>query len=149
MRIRPADPLPRWLRTLLRTVPWVPYGACFGFFCAASILSLQVVAFAPSYAASLQTWYNMLYFSASRGATLGAMSVPVAYLLFLPHTRMIKALIAVGVSTVFFGLVGLRWIGPIAPVSLSASFGFWGACAAIYQHDRRSRKGAGFQGYFS
>jgi hypothetical protein len=131
-----------------RALGCIPLGAIAGFVCAVVILYIRgPVMFQPGLTTDAALWPSVFYLALTKGATLGAIYLPFAYLLFLREEKLIPALFGASVGTVFFGLVGLRFVGPFAPLTFSASAGFWLSCFAIYIN-RGRMKDAGWQAYF-
>ncbi|HLJ82989.1 MAG TPA: hypothetical protein VKT51_02280 [Candidatus Eremiobacteraceae bacterium] len=142
----PEDPTSfRSIAVWWRALTCVPVGAIFGFVCALVILSLRGVhAIEPPLALP-----QSLYLAATVGTLWGAVYVPIAYLIFLRKERLLNALIGVAIGTILIGVFGLRFVGPFAPVTISASVGFWLSCIAIYANRERRQHDDGWQGYFS
>ena len=116
-----------------RALGCIPLGALAGFLCAIVILSIRgPVLFQAGLTTNAALWPSVFYVALIKGATLGAIYLPIAYLLFLREERLIPALFGACVGVVLFGLVGLRFAGPFAPLTISASAGFWLSCFAIY-----------------
>jgi len=135
----PEDPTSlRSIAVWWRALACVPIGAVFGFVCGLIILSLRAVPF-----------LNALDLAATVGTVWGAVFVPIAYLIFLRKERLLNALIGVAIGTILIAVFGLRFVGPFAPVSISASVGFWLSCIAIFANSERRRRDDGWQGYFS
>jgi hypothetical protein len=92
-------------------------------------------------------WPMVFYNALTKGAALGAIYLPIAYLLFLRREKLLPALLGACVGTVLFGIVGLL-AGPFAPLALSASLGFWLSCLAMYAQRERRGDQSGWESYF-
>ena len=77
------------------------------------------------------------------GALLGAIYLPAAAQLLAPKVLDAKLVGVASVAAIVFGIVGDAAMGPWAPPSVAASFGFWLTIFAIYQRDHRRSRGRG------
>jgi hypothetical protein len=148
MNTPPRDPDVTSFRSVAvwwRALTCVPIGAVFGFVCGWIILSLRGLNSIDPPLSLPQS----LYLASSVGTVWGAVCVPIAYLIFLRKERLLNALTGVAIGTILIAVFGLKFMGPFAPVTISASIGFWLSCIAIYANTERRRRDDGWQGYFS
>lgn len=131
-----------------RALTCVPLGALMGFVCTLAILAGRGI-YSPIPMTGEDAWQLAIAVAISRGALLGAIYLPFAYLIFLRKERLIGALVGISVGTILFGIVGIKFVGPAGPIALSASLGFWLSCIAIYANRERRRNEYGWQGYFA
>lgn len=134
--MRAAEPLSPFVRTLIGIGFRMLAGAALGFVCA---LALRAVGGTDG--------ANITGTALSIGALLGAIYYPLAFRTLLAGENQRNATVAVFAMTFVFGMFGLRTAGPEFTATF-ASFGFWGACAAIYRSRRRERNRADFGSYF-
>ena len=138
------EPFPPFLEKLIGIGYRMAIGAVAGFVCALIILKVRVALWGDLFGPSPADIWRAAY---SRGALLGALYYPLAWLTLLEKENQGNALVAACVGTVLIGIVGFRVAGP-ATSTIAASVGFWGACAAMYQRRRRDRNRADFGSYF-
>jgi len=130
-----------------RALGCVPLGAVAGFICAIVILYIRGTGLQPGLMTNAALWPSVFYLALTKGATLGAIYLPIAYLLFLRREELLPALLGACVGTVLFGIVGLL-AGPFAPLALSASLGFWLSCPAMYAQRERRGDQSCWESYF-
>jgi hypothetical protein len=138
--MRRQDPVPPLLVKVIELTRFAVLGAVLGFLCGVAI-GADVIgsdAFTSPEAQSYIVW------SALRtGALLGAFYLPAAALLLAPRKLDPKLIGVASVAAIVFGFVGDAAMGPWAPPSFAASFGFWLTLFAVYQHDHRRTSGRG------
>lgn len=132
--MRSQEPLPPTFVKLLELARFAVVGAVLGFLCG---LAIGVTAFGSAALASSEALREIASAALRTGAVLGAIYLPAA-VLFLAPRKIDKKLVGVAwVAATIFGIVGDAAMGPWAPPSVAASFGFWLTIFAIYQRDHR------------
>ncbi|HXW76374.1 MAG TPA: hypothetical protein VEJ20_03100, partial [Candidatus Eremiobacteraceae bacterium] len=137
------ESLPPYLRTLIGFGIRIVVGAALGFACAFIILHVQNNLLRGR-AMSDETIVAVSYHV---GALLGAIFYPIAWLTVLKGERPVGATIATCLAGIATGIVGGLLLGPVATAYI-ASFGFWGACAAIYQRREGAEEAESYESYF-
>lgn len=115
-------------------------GAVLGFLCGVAIGAALVGSIVLTSSAA------QFYVASSAlrtGALLGAIYLPAAAQLLAPKVLDAKLVGVASVAAIVFGIVGDAAMGPWAPPSVAASFGFWLTIFAIYQRDHRRSRGRG------
>ena len=138
------EPPPQHLFGLLALGSRVVIGAALGFVCAVAIIGVNSsgAAFSPQDALR-----HTVVAAWKTGGLLGAIYLPIASAWFLPKQNQAK-MIAVAVAfAIISGVLGFSVMGPWAPASVAASFGFWIVIFAMDQHDQRSRSWRGRGSY--
>jgi hypothetical protein len=138
------EALPPGLQLLIGAGLRVVIGAILGYVVALAVLFTHVWLWGDTFGVDKADIWRAAYHT---GATLGAISYPLAWLLFLKGENERGAMVAACISAYILGVVGIWLVGPRMP-GVAATVGFWGTCAAIYRQRRSSKRGAGFQGYF-
>ncbi|HEY7994145.1 MAG TPA: hypothetical protein VID24_08045 [Candidatus Eremiobacteraceae bacterium] len=107
-----------------------------GFLCG---LAIGVTLVGSTAIASSEAQRQLASDALRSGGLLGAIYLPAA-VLFLAPRKVDARLVGVAcVAAIVFGIVGDAAMGPWAPPSVAASFGFWLTIFAIYQRDHRSK----------
>lgn len=137
------EPFPPILEKLLGVGYRVVTGAGLGFACALAILFARTFVWGDLFGTASPDLLSAAY----RGALLGAIYYPLAWLTLLEKEKQLNATIAVCIGTIVIGIVGFRF-GGAGMTGAAASVGFWGTCAALYQRRHRDRNRADFGSYF-
>jgi len=138
------EPLPPFFQRLIGVGYHVVVGAALGFACAIVILTARAMMWGDQFGPVDGAIWATAY---AHGALFGAIYYPLARSTLLEKENPFGATVAACLGAVVIGIIGFRFAGP-APPAISASIGFWGTCAAIYQRRKRDRNQTDFGSYF-